>query len=275
MFRYAVYSLALCVSSVVAAPVDSNTSNGAADNERPLSATLSVAPDQTEVLLKARTANDDLYSALKAFVCREEIQRYRGDLNKTKIRYVDHVSTNLSFENGVERYNDVRQNTRSVGSLPEINGAWSEGEFGTLLQQTEKLLEFRPVTFIAYETVADVKTIIYRFEVDEKSSMWDLSVGTEHYKIPFMTDVWISASTGEIVKISRRSISIPEDTHISEIDWDVTLMPVELNGKSWLLPSSAIYSVSYSTTKRREWNEMSFSDYRRYGSESTLRFDGF
>ena len=33
----------------------------------------------------------------KSFVCQEEIERYKGDLKKSKKRYIDHVSANLSF----------------------------------------------------------------------------------------------------------------------------------------------------------------------------------
>jgi len=116
---------------------------------------------------------------------------------------------------------------------------------------------------------------VYRFEVSEKQSPWDLQVGSQHYPIPFTTDVWISVASGEILKIARKSISIPADTRISEIDWDVSLAAVDLSGKTWLLPTAAGYSVTYSESKRREWNRMSFSNYRRYGSESALKFDGF
>jgi hypothetical protein len=230
---------------------------------------------QTQLLEKARLANDDLYANLKSFVCAEEIQRYKGDLHGSKTHSVDHVSANLSFENGVERYYDIRQNARTRPDIASIAGAWSEGEFGTLLQQTGRLLETQPVTFVAFETLGQNPTAIYRFNVSEEESPWELEVGSDHYRVPFTTDVWISVASGEILKIARKSIAIPAETRISEITWDVTLGAVDLNGKSWLLPTAAAYSVEYADSKRREWNEMSFSGYHRYGSESSLRFDGF
>jgi hypothetical protein len=87
--------------------------------------------------------------------------------------------------------------------------------------------------------------------------------------------VWLSTASGEMLKITRKSSGLPEGTRISEIDWDVTLDAVDLNGKKWHLPTAAAYSVSYAQSKRREWNQMSFSGYRRYSSESSLQFDGF
>jgi hypothetical protein len=128
---------------------------------------------------------------------------------------------------------------------------------------------------VAETRLAGDPAMIYRFSVSEEQSPWDLEVGPQHYRIPFTTDVWISTASGEILKITRKSSAIPDETQITEIDWDVTLDTVNLNGRSWRLPAAAAYSVSYAESKRREWNQMSFSGYRRYSAESSLRFEGF
>src|SRR5258708_3730861 len=98
-----------------------------------------------EILSKARTANEDLYSSLQSFVCNERIERFRGPLNAGTTRAIDTVTANLSFENGVEHYSEIRQNTHPRTSISSLAGAWSEGEFGTLLLQTQKLLKTQPV----------------------------------------------------------------------------------------------------------------------------------
>jgi len=268
MSYLAVLPLFLSAFVAFAMPADSS-SNG----EKALNSAVTPAQEK-QLLERARAANGDLYSTLKSFVCREEIQRYKGDLKGSKTRFIDHVSTNLSFENGVERYTDIFQNKDSRPSMSAIAGAWSEGEFGTLLQQTGKLLEIQLVSFVAFEALADIPTAIYRFEVSEKQSPWDLEVGSQHYQIPFTTDVWISVASGEILKIARKSITIPAETRISEIAWNVSLSAVDLNGTTWLLPNAAGYAVSYQESKRREWNQMSFSNYHRYGAESSLKFEG-
>jgi hypothetical protein len=265
----AILGLVLFSLAAWGAPADSTTGPAAAPD---LSFGIKA---QEQLLEKSRLANGYLYASLKSFVCQEEIQRFQGNLRGSKGHPIDRVSANLSFENGVERYYDIRQNTRSLASISSLAGAWSEGEFGTLLQQTAQLLAAHPASFIGSTTIAGNAAVLYRFSVTAEESPWDLAVGNEHYRIPFTTDVWMLASSGEILKIARKSSTMQEETRISEIDWDVTLAAVDLNGKTWRLPSAAAYSVSYSESKRREWNQMSFSGYRRYSSESSLRFDGF
>jgi len=226
-----------------------------------------------DILSKARAANENLYSSLQSFVCHERIERFRGPLNAETGRALDTVTANLSFENGVEHYSDVRQNMRPRDGISNLTGAWSEGEFGTLLLQTGTLLKTQPVSFQALATLDGVATAIYRFDVPEEISPWDLDVDGRHYRLSFRTDVWISIETGEILKIVRASSGIAAETRISALEWKVTLQPVELNGKRWLLPKTGEYSVLYDQSNRREWNLMNFSDYRRYGSEVALRFD--
>ncbi|HMF75480.1 MAG TPA: hypothetical protein VK604_07435 [Bryobacteraceae bacterium] len=226
-----------------------------------------------EILSKARDANEELYAQLKSFVCHEEIQRYRGVLDGRPARFLDTVTATLSFENGIEHYSEIYQDDHLRPSMAHLPGAWSEGEFGTLLLQTLRLLSVELPRFRGFATVDGLEAAIYRVEVSAENSPWDFQVSGRHYHLSFQTDVWISTATGEILKIARRSLDIPAETRISEVEWGITLQLVDLNGKQWLLPKTGTYSVLYSDSGREEWNNMTFSGYRRYSSEVALRFD--
>ncbi len=226
-----------------------------------------------DILTKARDANEELYAQLQSFVCHEEIQRHRSTPNGRADRLVDTITADLSFENGVEHYSDVQQDNHRRPSISQLSGAWSEGEFGTLLLQTRKLLTTEHVAFRNLASVGGVETAVYRFQVSAENSPWDFQVSGRHYHLAFQTEVWISTATGEILKIARISLNIPAETHIAQVEWSVALQPADLNGKAWLLPKTGSYSVLYSDSDRLEWNSMTFSDYKRYGSEVALHFE--
>jgi hypothetical protein len=76
-----------------------------------------------------------------------------------------------------------------------------------------------------------------------------------------------------MLKIERTSISISADTRISEIQWTIMLDHVDLNGKQWLLPRTGTYAVLYRESRRREWNVLNFSDYKRYSAQTSLSFN--
>lgn len=225
-----------------------------------------------DLLSLVRGANEEVYSDLQSFVCNEEMRRFKGRIHGETSRQIDRVTARVSFENGVEHYSEIRQNDRERPTISSIGGAWSTGEFGTLLRQTQLLLKTQPVLFRT-NTELDGKPVAqYAVEVSEQDSPWDLEIRAEHFHIPFRTEFWVSQETGQILKIERISTSIPAGMGISEIHWSVTLQPVQLNGKTWLLPNTGEYAVLYEQSGRREWNEMTFSNYHRYGSEVALRF---
>ncbi len=229
--------------------------------------------DEVAILEHARAANENLFSALQSFVCDEEIERFRGSIDGGSSHALDTVTAKLSFERGVEQYSEIYQNKHPRPRISSLAGAWSEGEYGTLLLQTQQLLATQSVRFETYGEVDEEKAAIYHFDVASDESPWDLMVGGRHYRLSFSTDVWISIESGEILKINRTSLNVPAETHISEVRWNISLDRVDLNGRLWLLPTSGTYVVAYNESHRREWNLISFTNYQRYGAETALKFD--
>ena len=239
--------------------------NGAADNHAGLA-------DASGFLSTIASANDGLYNSLQSFVCTERIERFASRKRTEAARHLDTLSAQVSFENGQEHYSQVKRDEESVPTLASVVGAWSEGEFGTLLRQTEDLLRARPVQWDGDAQMSGKRVSLVHFTVREQDSPWDLEVAGRHYRVPFRAEVWVEKSSGEIVKITRTSLGAIGDTRIGSLIWSVTLSPVQLNGRSWLLPKEGMYSVEYANS-RREWNELSFANYHRYGAEVALRFN--
>ncbi|MBV8810047.1 MAG: hypothetical protein JO033_15350 [Acidobacteriaceae bacterium] len=232
------------------------------------------APDQAETLKLVRAANEDLYSSLQSFICDEQIERFRAHFNGDSPRQIDTIAAKLSFENGIEHYSDILHKGKRRTSLSSVVGAWSEGEFGTLLLQTEKLFSTQAVEFLRYSELNGRPMAVYAFAVSSEDSPWDLEVSGGHYRVPFQTEVSVDRDSGQIVKIARTADALPPAMRISEIYWGVTLELVELSGQKYLLPRSGEYAVLYQQSDRRDWNLLIFSNYHRYDVQTSLRFDG-
>lgn len=227
---------------------------------------------EPELLVRAGTAGDSTYSDLKSFVCDERIDRFAGSIEDARERLIDSVTAALSFENGVEHYTNIRQNEQTLSDLAGLPGAWSEGEFGTLLRQTSQFLRLAPPTFERSDEIDGTAAAVYSFNVSEPDSPWDLAVDSRSYRLAFHSEVWISPIDGRILRVTRRAAGLARATGIASITWTVSLRPVRLSGTEWLLPATAQYEVAY-LKKRREWNRISFTNYRHYGSTVALRFD--
>jgi hypothetical protein len=237
-----------------------------------LSAALAFAQDR-DLLQRVNDSSENTYSALRSFVCDEKIDRFGGTADGGRQWSIDGITTALSFENGVEHYGDIRQNAQQRSDMTGLSGAWSEGEFGTLLRQTGQLLKAEPVTFQRYAEIDGVAAAVYAFDVSEGDSPWELMVEAHDYRLAFHTEFWVSRMSGQILRVVRTAPQVAANAGIASIQWSVSLRPVKLNGVEWLLPASAEYAVTYAHKNRREWNHMVFQNYRRYGSQVALRFD--
>jgi hypothetical protein len=232
-----------------------------------------IARTDNDILERARIANEDVYSSLQSFVCNEEINRFRGSLSGDTVHPLDTVTAKLSFERGVEQYSEVYQNNRQRPGISSLVGAWSEGEYGTLLVQTRQLLSSQKVEFETFTDLKGEQAAVFHFDVASEESPWDLEVAGHHYRLAFTTKVWIAVNSGEILKIDRTSLGIAPETRISGIQWGITLDRVGMNGKTWLLPATGTYTVLYNQSKRKEWNSISFTNYQRYSARTAFKFD--
>ena len=251
-FIHTVLCISACASAVASAASIGGTVNSIAGT----------SPLSRERLASAAANGENLYSHLDSFVCREQVERYRGVLHGTVGRHLETITAKLSFSGGIESYSELTRKTDPFSDLTELEGAWSTGEFGTLLKQTQHLLRTQDSTFEGYETIDGRAAALYSFGVDARESSWDLKVERRHYSLAFRTDVWVARETGAILKIRRRSTGVPSEG-ISSVEWAITLKRFALAGEQWLLPGSGEYSVGYSNGRGREWNRMKFSDYRR------------
>jgi hypothetical protein len=225
-----------------------------------------------DLLARVEIENELRYTDLQSFVCSEHMDRYKSHFNGENPHQIDTVNAQVSFENGVENYSGILENNHARTSMSDIPGAWSEGEFGTLLRQTRTLLTSQALSSQMTSDTNGVPAVLYSLSVSGEDSPWELAVANQKYRVPFKTDVLVAQATGRILRITRSSTAMPPDFGISGIEWSVNLKPVQMDGKEWLLPTSGEYSILYQKSNRREWNMINFSNYHHYTASSVMHF---
>ena len=221
---------------------------------------------------RVREKADRSYADLVNFTCRERIERFKGKLGSSAEQRMDVITSSVVLENGEERYVDIRQNNRILKRISDVKGAWSEGEFCTLLREATKIPSVNEGRFAAPRALNGKLAFIYMSDFDTINSPWDIRLGSKHYTIPFRGEVWIDPASAEVLRITRRATSMPDATHIAEVNWSVDFAHTVLDGREFLLPGSGRYDVSYANSYRHEWNTIYFSDYHRYGVEVAVHF---
>jgi hypothetical protein len=227
-----------------------------------------------ELLLRGREASSRVYRELSSVVCHERIDRFKGPIADANGHPVDVIMSDVAMEEGTERYSNIRQNDKPRPSISRIGGAWSEGEYSTLLRQTAETLDSDAIIKIGVVTrLNGTPAILFPFDVPPSESNWDFLVRSKHYQLGFHGEVWVSQATGEVLRIRRTANQIPSSVGISQVDWSVDFGPSDLDGHAFILPSKAAYSVTYPRDQHREWNVISFSNYHHYGVDVTIHYN--
>jgi hypothetical protein len=237
--------------------------------------TSSIGPDSLpspDLLGNITLSAGRLYDSLISFVCREDIERFKGNVHNPQGHKVDVITSTVSYGTDAEHYSDIFRNNKPLDRISGLSGAWSEGEYGTLLGDTLKALKSRNVRFVSYSSFDEAPAAVYGFEYSTDDSPWEIAVAGRHYFLPFHGQIWASPATGDVLRIVRVAEGVPSQTGILGVNWAVEFGPQTADGKTFWLPARAVYSVSYPDAGRHEWNLIAFSGYRRYGSEVIVHF---
>ena len=223
-------------------------------------------------LVNARQVNQALYHSLVSFVCQERIDRYTGPTNANHERHRDTITLTLSVQDGTEQYSNLRRKGRLLGDFFKLGGAWSQGEFISMLRYTEEALASQGLTLKGEEEIQGKTTLVYDFLPAAESKHF-LRVDGQQYIVPFVTRVWIDEDSSQILRIAETSTELPTGLGIAQVRWKVSLNQVSVDGTQWLLPSTAEYSVDYFDSKVNRCNIITFSDYHRYTAKTSIRFE--
>jgi hypothetical protein len=236
-------------------------------------APLSNQPVTEDLLAKAREAAARMFTEVENVICREDVKRFKSGRGGAE-HQVDVIQTQVTVENGGERYTSVLQNNRKRNRMSDIGGAWSEGEYATFLGEARQVLSSNRFIHTAY--LADLNGVpatVFPFEVNQGDTSWDFKVSSHHYSLPFQGELWVSSATGEVLRIRRIARQVDPATGIAEVDWTVDFASISIDGRTLSLPAKALYIVTYSRDQSRQWNAVSFSSYHHFGSDAVIRYN--
>ena len=212
---------------------------------------------------------------LPDFICVQTTRRFSATGDTFAWITRDVLEAELSFNQKTERYSRIRLNGKpKKGPIESLGGAWSIGEFGSLLRTL-----FLPETQAEFasegnEQLQDITAIIMKFRVSTERSRWTLSFENSHsLNVAYHGRVWVDASNHQILKINQRTFPLPPTFPItySEITTLYNYVSVSgLEGKKFLLPQTAHVILHQRQPPIRSLNVIDFRDYRKFTADVRL-----
>jgi hypothetical protein len=223
---------------------------------------------------KARAAAVAYMEGLPNYVCQEMTTRYVSETRQPNWQVIDVVSAEVVYENRKESYRNLTINGKPTKKAPEDTGAWSSGEFGTILRNL-----FEPGTDADFkysedDTIAHQSASVYKFAVERLRSSWKIWVPGQYILPAYKGSVWVDKQTANTLRIEMQAQDIPEEfpriVTETAVDYDyITLGTPE----KFLLPVRAEVLSCARGSNECERNVIEFRNYHKFTGESTIKFN--
>lgn len=228
---------------------------------------------QDPVIEKARIAVATFTEGLPNYMCQEMIARFATTTHIVSWRPLDVVTAEVVYENGREQYRNLAINGKaSKKAMNELSGAWSTGEFGTVLVDL-----FSPATaaefhFRKENRIAGLEARVYDFSVDRENSHWNIMVASQMVRPAYRGPVWIDKESARVLRIEMQSRNMPEEFPMDKAESSTDYEYVRMGERQFLLPVHAEVLSCQRGTSICTRNAIDFRNYHKYAGESSITF---
>ena len=226
------------------------------------------------LIRKAAEAALDFTETLPDYVCQEMIARQQSTTRPADWHPLDVVTTDLVYKGGKEEYRNITVNGKKVNkSMPEIGGAWSTGEFGTILIDL-----FSPSTNAKFQfrrdaRIAGFNSKVYDFTVERANSHWTIHFASQTYDPAYKGTVWIDPASGRILRIEMQAQNFPDEFPADQVESAVDYQYVRLgDSRQYLLPVHADILSCQRGSNYCSKNAVDFRNYHKYTGESNIQY---
>ena len=183
------------------------------------------------------------------------------------------VEEQVSFADDREIRKVVSINGRpAAASGPDQqSGTVSRGEFGNLIESIfdpatsadirwdrATVLNHRPLYVLAYRV--------------PQSKGYTLTETKRTIQVPFQGSVYVDPETLVVVRIEMKCLDIPKDSEYIVVALTIDYQAAEVAGREFILP--AHFGLHYQMTRGMLINTAEYTNYRRFGADSTIQFEG-
>jgi hypothetical protein len=222
---------------------------------------------------KAREVAVTFLEGLPNYIVQEAATRYVSETRQPNWNVVDLVSAEVVFEENHETYRNVQINGKPSKKPPEESGAWSTGEFGTILGSL-----FAPYTAAAFkyvqdDTISHRSSSVFDFKVQRLLSNWRIWTPGQYILPAYRGSVWIDKETGEVLRLEMQAKEIPEKFPEVSIETAVDYDSIRLGTPAkFLLPVHSEILSCWRSSNECQKNVIEFRNYRKFTGESNIEF---
>lgn len=256
--------------AVVTAPV---TAPVFAPNAEPSPASASgpAANSRQGFIERAKEEAEGFLTGLPNYVCQENTTRYVSE-GKTGWHAMDIVSLDLVYQDGKEDYRNVAINGKAWKKPVEESGAWSTGEFGTVLRDLFSPSTNAKFKYVKDSTASGLPAHMYDFVVERPNSHWRVTVVAQSIFPAYKGSIWLDKKDARPLRIEMQATNIPAEFPEDAVESAVDYGFVSLGAQKFFVPLKAEVLSCHRGANVCDKNVIEFRNYHKYAGETNIIF---
>ena len=228
--------------------------------------------EQTAMLAAMRQYAEQYISGLPNFICAQVTQQFEAGRKATHWHKGDTLRSKLVFAHGSEERSLELVNNKPPGPGRRWRAPLTtEGEFGILLANVFGESSEASFRWREWETIRGKRVAVFDYTVDREHSTLKLTLSDlAHSVVPYHGSVYADPSAGSVWRISNSAFDIPPEVRTKSISTVIEYDQVPIGGREYLLPVEA--TVSLDTGSNNVRNDISFSEYRKFETDSSVTY---
>ncbi len=222
---------------------------------------------------KAREVAATFLEGLPNYVVQESATRYFSETRQPSWNVIDIVSAEVVFEEHQESYRNIQINGKPSKKPPEESGAWSTGEFGTILGSLFSGYTDAAFKYAQDDTISHRSASVFDFKVLRVRSNWRILMSGQYILPAYRGSVWIDKQTGDVLRLEMQARDIPEKFPEVSIETAVDYDSIRLGTpEQFLLPVHSEILSCLRGSNECERNVIEFRNYHKFTGESNIEF---
>jgi hypothetical protein len=254
----------------------------------PTTATLSAAAPpipppnsvrQQQILDAMRQYAMSYEQGLPNYLCVRVDRQYVDPNAGDNYRSIGTIFARVSYNEGEERYRVYSRNGKYVDTdMGGVGGggARSTGEFAGLMRSIFEPKSQAEFGWDHWATLRGRRMAVFNYFIDSGHSSYTISSGgdgetEQHIITAYKGLIYGDPNTGEIDRIKFIAVDIPRSFPVQEateiLDYDLA----DISGQQFVLPMRALLLMK--AGRQSDKNEIEFRDYRKFGTDSIIKYD--
>ncbi len=200
-----------------------------------------------------------------------------------KVKWVPNgvIAAEVAYEGNRESYSEIQVNGKRPANAPlngdadymrSFNNAWSEGDFESIAHCVFDGLQDSDFHKAATEHSDKGDFVVYEFAGNRASTCIAVRSESQIAYPSYRGSLKVKPQTEEVMHVELEATEVPQGFPLDRAERSVDFGVVQIGTEQYLLPTTGYWFGCYRNSYACFLNRVDFRDYRRFSSDSVVRF---